>query len=1250
MDFFKVGTKVNKNGGIEVFPEFVVRRTKDLMVQGGKFYAIWDETQGLWSKDSYRVNDLTDELLYEEANRLGPHAIVKSMTVMDTGYRKKFLDLCKLVDDNYKQLDQNIVWANSDIKRDDYASWRLPYPLEPGDHSAWDELMDRLYDPEEKAKLEWAIGALVSGDSKKIQKCIVIYGKGGKGKSTVLNIIQEMFDGYVTQFRAADMGNVNKDFSMAAFNTFPLVAIDHDTDLSRINDNSKLNGIIAHEHIQINEKYKAAYTAKSNAMLFMATNSGVSITDQNSGLIRRLIDVEPTGNLFAPAHYESLMSRIKFEHGAIASHCLEVYKSMGQNYYRDYIPTKMMFRTNVFYNFVESNYDIFKAQGYTWLDQVWKMYKEYCVDANVTRVMQRHQVREEMKAYFEEFHERKMMDGTSMRNCYSGFKMPGMFKQVDEEDGKYELILDSDVSLFDKQYADYPAQLATNDDTPKQKWAYVTTRLEDIDTRKVHYVKVPENHIVIDFDLKGPRGGKDLDRNLEEASLWPPTYAEVSKSGGGVHLHYIYTGDVNKLDRQFSEGIEVKVYSGGASLRRKLTKCNGLPVATLNSGLPIKEKKMLQATTIKSEQGLRSMIERNLRKDIHPGTKPSIDFIKKVLDEAVEDGLIFDVTDMRPRVLAFAMNSTNKAMECIKIVQTMKFASESSTDDAPAPIDHDDKPITFFDVEVYPNLFVICWKDQGSDQVVRMVNPTPQEVEMLFNKKLVGFNNRRYDNHIIYARTLGYSEMDLYNLSQKIINNNRSAMFGNAYNISYADIYDFSSKKQSLKLFGVELGLHHMEIDIPWDEPVPQNMWDKVVEYCVNDVMLTEATFEDRKQDFVARQILAELSGLSVNSTTQNHTARIVFEGDKDANGSFVYTRLAEQFPGYTFDMGVSTYRGEVVGEGGYVYAEPGMYENVALLDVASMHPTSIECLNLFGPYTKNYSALKEARIAIKHGDLDAAGKMLGGKLKPYLGDASQAEALSYALKIVINIVYGLTSAKFDNAFRDPRNIDNIVAKRGALFMIDLKHFVQEKGFIVAHIKTDSIKIPNATEEIIAEVMEFGKKYGYEFEHEATYDKFCLVNDAVYVAKKRSEKNPREWEWITVGAQFSHPYVKKTLFTNEPIDFDDVCETRSVMQGAMYIDWEYDRAAPLHTGLPGMTFIGRTGRFIPVLNEGGVLWRVKDDKFFAVTGTKGYKWIEASTAENFNLHEDVDMLYFELLAGDAIDAINKYGDFEEFIK
>ena len=42
---------------------------------------------------------------------------------------------------------------------------------------------------------------------------------------------------------------------------------------------------------------------------------------------------------------------------------------------------------------------------------------------------------------------------------------------------------------------------------------------------------------------------------------------------------------------------------------------------------------MLEAKTLQSEKGLRELIARNLRKEIHPGTKPSIDFIEKILDD-----------------------------------------------------------------------------------------------------------------------------------------------------------------------------------------------------------------------------------------------------------------------------------------------------------------------------------------------------------------------------------------------------------------------------------------------------------------------------------------------------------------------------------------------------------------------------------------------------------------------------------------
>jgi hypothetical protein len=669
---------------------------------------------------------------------------------------------------------------------------------------------------------------------------------------------------------------------------------------------------------------------------------------------------------------------------------------------------------------------------------------------------------------------------------------------------------------------------------------------------------------------------------------------------------------------------------------------------------------VLTASTVQSEKSLRDLVRRNLNKEIHPGTKPSVDFIAKILDDAHASGMTYDVTDLRPKIIAFANNSTNQPLLALKMVQRMKFKSDDiclgdGSVMTPSQAKAKDDRLVFFDVEVYPNLFVICWKYQGDANIVRMINPDASEVEGLFKLKLVGFNNRRYDNHILYARFLGYDNEQLYKLSQKIIDGNIGAMFGEAYNLSYTDIYEFSSKKQGLKKFQIELGIPHKELDFPWDQPVSEDKWAIVVEYCVNDVLATEEVFVNRQQDFVARQILAELSALTVNDTTQKHTAKIIFGNDRNPQTNFVYTKLDTLFPGYVFDLGKSTYRDEPVGEGGYVYAEPGMYENVAVLDIVSMHPTSIELLNLFGSYTPNFSALKEARVAIKHKDYAAARKMLGGKLSPYLADPEQADALSYALKLVINQVYGLTSAKFDNAFRDIRNTDNIVAKRGALFMIDLKHAVQEKGYIVAHIKTDSIKIPNATEEIMAFVVDFGAKYGYDFEHENTYEKLCLVNDAVYVAAHAAPDGLKDgypvWtrHWDAVGAQFQHPYVYKDLFSHEEITFDDLCETKHVTQGGLYLDFDLDRPMFMPDELQ---FVGRTGRFVPVTREsgGGILYRIKDEKHYAATGTKGYFWMEASVAQNMGDKIEIDMSYFDRLIDDAKKTISKFGDLDGFLR
>lgn len=1156
---------------------------------------------------------------------------------------------------------------------------------------------------------------------------MVLYGAAGTGKSTVLNIIQQLFDGYYSVFDAKALGSSSNSFALEAFKSNPLVAIQHDGDLSRIEDNTRLNSLVSHELMTVNEKFKSTYANRFKCFLFMGTNKPVKITDAKSGLIRRLIDVSPSGDKLSPKEYKTVMKQIEFELGAIAYHCQNVYLE-NPGMYDDYIPVAMLGASNDFYNFIIDSYHVFKKEDGTTLKASWEMYKTYCDEAKVPFPFSQRIFKEELKNYFRDYKERfNLDDGTRVRSYYIGFRTEKFEEQTisEKEEPEQKLIeFKAQPSVFDKECADCPAQYATSSEIPTSKWEKVKTKLSSIDTSKLHYVKVPENHIVIDFDIPDKDGNKSFELNLKEASKWPPTYAELSKSGQGIHLHYIYAEDPAKLSRIYDDHIEVKVFNGKSSLRRKLTKCNNLPIATINSGLPLKgEKQVINFEGVKSEKGLRTQIKRNLNKEYHPATKPSIDFIYKILEDAYASDLHYDVTDMRNAVLAFAASSTHQADYCIKLVNKMQFKSA----DQSSGTKNDDAKLVFYDVEVFPNLFLVNWKIEGEGKpVVRMINPTSAEIEELMRFRLVGFNCRRYDNHILYAKLMGYTNEQLFSLSNRIINGSANCFFGEAYNVSYTDVYDFCSKKQSLKKWEIELGIHHQELGLPWDQPVPEEMWTKVAEYCDNDVIATEAVFNARKADFTARQILADVAGMTVNDTTNSLTTKIIFGNNRKPQDQFnyrfmgdvtpdcepwtitedmvLYDHLGDEnftlfnkdgkpvFPGYTFEGGKSIYRGEEVGEGGYVYAEPGMYSNIALLDIASMHPSSIVAEELFGPeYTKRFNDILQARIAIKHKEFDKAKKMLNGALAKYLTDEAAAADLAQALKIAINSVYGLTSASFDHPFRDNRNKDNIVAKRGALFMVNLKHEVQRRGFIVAHIKTDSIKIPDATPEIIQFVMDYGKQYGYNFEHEATYDRMCLVNDAVYIAKYKDGKHAGEW--TATGTQFQVPYVFKKLFSKEPIEFEDMCETKSVTS-ALYLD--------MNEGLPdvselekelerivkrakefGVTmdlsgnsgdaeldplvkeiakghnyhFIGKVGQFCPIKPGcgGGILLRETENKktgekgYAAATGSKGFRWLESEMVRELGKENDIDRTYYNNLVDEAVKSLSSYGDFERFV-
>ena len=1254
MDFLDVSVKKftsnNRTLDYEVSPDFIFGDAKDLVVKGSKFYAYWNGS--FWDTKQKNLFYDIDSLLWRRARELedgrpGLRIDVKEIRKASAGKFRLFADFCKACEASDISFNQKVLFADHKMQRRDYATTQLTYSPQEGEAVAFKELIGTLYLPKELDKILWFMGALFTNKMYKIEKFMYLYGSKGSGKGTVLKIFRMLFEDYCGTIDLKLLTSADQ-FATGQIQEVPLL-IDEDTDISHIYNDTPLLKLTSHETISVNKKFKEPYDVKFIGLLITASNQRYKVRNVDSGITRRAIVVNPSGQKVSHTRYNQLMSQIKYELPYIAHMAISRFEELGFDYYDDYFDVDMAEQTDHIFDFIRSN-AIHMQNGIT-LKQISELYREYLEDMGWKTDGYKATIKREALRYFDTMLKDSHVDGTRVNNYFKGFRwniafpegVVGTTKADDTVVPDNWLEFDHHNEVFNKLAADYPAQAALRNGNPSEKWDNVVTKLSDIQTNKLHWVKVPLNHVILDFDLKDENGKKNLELNKEAASKFPPTYAEVSKSGQGIHLHYIYDGNVNELDNLVEKNIEIKVYRGKSSLRRIDKASNNLQLSHISSGLPLKEKKdremydQIKEITY-TEKTLRNFVKRQLgmiegKEPSHPNTKPTIDFIAHEIQKAADMGLEYDITDLRHAVFMRAIRSTNNKDYCLAVFQQIPWSTmrddEGKTEAKLTNFTkiYPKEELVFFDIEVYPNLFVVVWKKYHEDEFTRWINPTPDQIEYLMTFPLVGFNNRRYDNHILYARLLGSNNMELFTQSHRIINekNAKSGMYAAAYELSYTDIYEYSQKKQSLKRWEVDLGIKHVEMEIPWDKPVPDELIDTVVEYCVNDVDATEKLFDAIYADYVAREILATIAKGSMNATNNQLTAKFIFGDDPRPQDKFNYVKLASIFPGYEYKFGKSTYRGFETGEGGFVYAEPGVYENIALEDVESMHPNSLVNMNYFGPYTQRYADLLKVRVLLKHNKIDEVKQMFDGVLAPFLDNPEYLKPLVTALKIVINSVYGMTSAKFDNKFKHPDNIDNIVAKRGALFMVDLKFAVEEQGYKVCHIKTDSVKVPNADEKIIKFIEDFGARpeYNYKFVHEHTYKRMALINNAVYIAQLEDDS------WSPVGAEYANTYLLKRVWTKEELVDRDFFITKQ-SKGHIYL---------------GDEFVGKVGSIYASKSGAECMWTEDDENFKSVTGTKGYLFKQT---DQFDI-EDVDFAYYDKVAIDGLKKIMKVGDITKIV-
>lgn len=1242
-------------------------------VSKGKLAYFWDGSawQDITESDTLLLKAIDDSLNETARKYLEQGESVSVISPQwNTSENKNFQHFVKSYTMNYdKEFNTRVVFDNEEVTRNMYTSTVLNYHPQDIPTPQFDKVME-VWFPNSIEMIMWFVGAALLGKTDQIQKMVFIYGEPKSGKSSLLDIIDWLFQDYIHEMSVNGFTDTSDQFASGLFKNAPVI-VDRDADIKRIKNKVLFNKFISHESFSVNKKHVSPYDSRFTGILFAASNYVFDMGDPGKdGTARRVAPVYSKGARIPFNEYNIAMEQIKnVELPGIAQKAIDTFNRLGPGWSNDLeIDPDMMYKSNLAYQFIRDAYmDGRIGEVVKWKD-IGDMYRDFLEDDSLNITNAKHRIREAMEQYYK-FADRRKINGKDYKSVFYDpdvAKILGVSKQESnvtvsntnsQSQDRLQPSFTSEFNYF--EHSSFPGQETNDKGNPKFPWDKVVTTAADINQRELHYIRAPKELIRIDFDAP------TLEENIKLSTGYPETYGEISKSGKGVHLWYFYDGDdVETLVRRISPEVEIKINTGKAGVRRKFTHSNGIEhISTMYpADLSHKETSMLKDTEnmFINEKALRTQIEKSLRKENTGSTITEVQFIAHLLDEALASGKDFDVKDLRQSVLAFATRSRHQAPKALEIFAKMKFSSKEEeqqrewNDEHQGYVDVPDDELVIFDIESIPDLFMVSYMQHhtGEPKTLIWYEPlgmriTREEIDELLANPLVGFNNLRYDNHIMYGAHLGKTPEQLYYQSKHLVTHgDNSGTYNAAYQLAYTDLYDLIPDKMSLKKWEIEMGMKHNELDVDWEATTQENadrlgitveeFIETMAEYNRDDVMASDALLDYRYADFEARKMLAELTDMPVSTTTNNLSAAFIFGKDKRPQDKLIYTDLREQFPGYSYEYDpktkkmVNEYRGFDPSNGGFVYTNPGVWENVVELDVSSMHPHSAIALNYFGPYASRFEELVAVVGLLKHPtdeNLNQVKQMLGGALVPYIKPDTNYKGLRYSLKIVINATYGMSSAKFDNKFRSPKNVDNIIAKRGALYMIDLKYHIESLGYTVVHIKTDSIKVANANEDIIKDIQDFANSYGYDMEIAGLYDRMALIDKAQLIAHY---KDGDENDWHAIGAEFAQPYVYKTLFDrSKPLQEEDYLVTKTTKAGPMYL---------------GDEFIGKAGSFYPSKSGLELTW-LKDDKHNAVTGTKGYKW---RLAEELTKN-DIDMSYFEEQLDGAIEKIKKVGDINKLL-
>lgn len=464
------------------------------------------------------------------------------------------------------------------------------------------------------------------------------------------------------------------------------------------------------------------------------------------------------------------------------------------------------------------------------------------------------------------------------------------------------------------------------------------------------------------------------------------------------------------------------------------------------------------------------------------------------------------------------------------------------------------KHVLVFDIECYPNYFLIAFKCHATNKVVYFEQSPIHTIHykkllwILSNFCIVGFNSNSYDKIVLWLSLNGASCQQLKDATNKIIVDKlRQQEIEKEYNFkvietNHIDLIEVAPLAATLKTYAARLHAERLQ-DLPFspDTHLTQEEAEIVLYYCITDLDDTILLYKELKKQIELREQLSIQYGKELRSKSDAQISEVVICSEVSKLIGY-YPKRQKIAPGTCFKYNVPSYMAfktpllqnmlEAVRNASFVVRESGKVlipEEIEKINLKI--GTSVYNLTIGGLHSKDKNIAHKSdentllidrdvasfypRIILNLGlfpenmgppYLDAYGCIVETRLAAKKTDKTKADSL----KIVINGGFGKLGSKW-SPFYSP-NLMIGVTMTGQLSLLMLIEMIELVGIPVVSGNTDGIVIKcpvSRYNDLEAVIKEWERITNFETEETRYKGLYCRdVNN--YFAIKEKQGKPEE--------------------------------------------------------------------------------------------------------------------------------------------